>query len=263
MNIIKRELRAGLKPFIFWIIGLFVLVFIGIVKYQGLSSSGTDMAQFVTVFPRIVRAVMGIVDVNLNTLTGYSVILSYYVLIFVIIYAVHLGAAAVSRESVDKTYEFLFTKPCSRTRILALKLVSAVIFLALFCVFNALFSVMAVATLKSSESVTGQIMAFTVSAFFIGLLFIALAAFMAAATSRAEKGSLYGNLAFLYAFVLGVIYNMLENPGVLKLFSPMSYFTPADLMQSRLDPIYSGLTLFLAVALFTSAFIAFKKKDML
>ena len=262
MNILKRELKAGLKPFLFWMIGLFVLVFIGIVKYEGLSSGGgQSMSDLLATFPRIVKAVLGITGVDAFTLGGYTAILTYYVLICAVIYAVHLGSAAVSREAVDKTYEFVFTKPRSRAFILAMKLTAAWIYLALFCVFNVIFSILAVQSLKTPENITSQIMLFTASVFLIGSVFVALSAWMAAASKQAEKGSLYGNLAFLYAFIFGVVYNMLENPGILKLISPFSYFNPVDLLNNKLDPVYIGLSVVLSVLFLWLAFVKFKKKD--
>jgi ABC-2 type transport system permease protein len=262
MNILKRELKFGFKTFICWMIGLFVLVFIGIIKYQGISTGGADVNDMLAAFPRVVLAVMGIVGVDINTLGGYTAILTYYVLICAVIYAVHLGSAAVSRESVDKTYEFAFTKPCSRSHILAIKLAAAWVYLILFCIFNILFSVMAVAYLKTAENVTMQIALFTVSVFLIGSLFIALSAFLAAASKQAEKGSLYGNLAFLYAFILGIVCDMLENAGLIKLISPFKYFSAADLISNKLDPVYTCLSILLAIVFLYGAFAKFNKKDL-
>jgi ABC-2 type transport system permease protein len=256
-------MKAGLKVFIFWMIGMFVLVFIGIVKYEGLSAGGTNMTDLVSSFPRIVQAVMGISGIDIVTLGGYTAILTYYVLICAVIYAVYLGSAAVTRESADKTYEFVFSKPVSRSRILAMKLVTSWIYLLLFCVFTVLFSLGAVASLKTSESITGQIILFNLSVFLIGSLFIAVSAFLASASKRPDKGTLYGNLAFLYAFILGVIYNMLDRPGLLKLISPFTYFIPADLIAGRFDLIYTAITLLLILALLYGTFSLFRKKDLL
>jgi ABC-type Na+ efflux pump permease subunit len=143
-----------------------------------------------------------------------------------------------------------------------MKLLASWIYLLLFCVFTAVFSLGAIASLKTSEDITGQVFLFTLSVFLIGSLFIALSAFLAAASKRPEKGSLYGNLAFLYAFILGVVYNMLEHPGLLKLISPFTYFIPADLISERLDPVYTGVTLLLTAVFLTAAFSLFRKKDL-
>lgn len=261
MNILKRELRAGLKPFLFWSIGMFLLCFVGIIKYQSYNASGS-MMELVSAFPRVVLAVVGAVGVDIGTLSGYTALMFYYVLICAVIYAVHLGTSAVTRESIDKTYEFVFTKPCSRSHVLAMKLTAAYVYLLLFCVFNAVFSLMAVAYLKTGENITALVVILALSVLLIGFLFVAVAAFFAALAMRPEKGALYGNLAFLYAFILGVIYNMLEKPGLLRLIAPFNYFTPADMIEGKLDPVYVAIVVFLAVWLLYGAFRAFKKKDM-
>ena len=262
MNILKRELRAGLKPFVFWMIGMFVLCYTGIIKYESYTTSGS-MMELLNSFPRIVLAVMGAVGVDIGTLAGYTALLFYYVLICAVIYAVHLGASAVTRETVDKTYEFVFTKPRSRSSILFMKLASAYLFLLLFCAFNGLFAMMAVDYLKSPENITAQIWLCSLTVFLIGALFIALSAFFASAAKRPEKGTLYGNLAFLYAFILGVVYNMLEKPGLLRLITPFNYFTAADLVAEELNLLYTAITLALIAGLLYGAIRKFESKDLL
>ena len=263
MTILKRELKAGLKPFIFWMIGILVLVFAGTMKYEGFSTGGVDMTELLSQFPRAFLAVFGMAGVDINTLAGYMSILFYYTLICAVIYAVHLGSSAVARESVDKTYEFLFTKPRTRARILAMKLTASWIYLFLFCVLTAVFAVAAVGTLDTTENITGTILLFTLSDFLVGSLFIALAAFLAALSKRADKGSLWGNLAFTYAFILGVVYDMLENPGLLRFIAPMRYFPAAELTGGRFDPVYAALTVVLAAVLLVGTFRLFQKKDLL
>jgi ABC-2 type transport system permease protein len=261
MNIFKRELRAGLKPFVFWMIGMFLLCYVGIIKYQSYTTSGS-MTELLNSFPRVLLAVMGAIGVDIGTLGGYTALLFYYVLVCAVIYAVHLGASAVTRESVDKTYEFVFTKPCSRSRVLGMKLVSSYAYLLLFCILNGLFSNMAVGYLKTSENIVPQIWFGVLTVFLIGAMFVAVSAFFASAAKRPDKGMLYGNLAFLYAFILGVVYNMLENPGLLKLISPFSYFSPADLVLVRFDPVYAAVTLVLTAGCLIGAFSKFKSRDL-
>ncbi|MEN6595685.1 MAG: ABC transporter permease subunit [Clostridiaceae bacterium] len=262
MNLYKRELRAGLKAFIFWLLGMFVLCFAGIIKFESYSTSGS-MMELINSFPRVVLAVMGAVGVDAGTLGGYTALLFYYVLICAVIYAVYLGSAAVTRESVDKTYEFVFTKPCSRARVLGLKLAAAYTYLLLFCAANGLFAVLAVKYLGTSENITRELWLCALSVLLIGALFVAAAAFFAAVAKRPEKGAVLGNLAFLYAFIMGVVFNILEHPGLLRLISPFSYFTTADLASAYLSPAYAALSLALSAVLLMFAFIRFGKKDLL
>jgi len=261
MNLFKRELRTGRKAFLLWLLGMFLLCFVGIIKYQSYTDSDS-MTELMASFPRIVLAVMGAVGLDISTLQGYMGILFYYILICTVIYAVHLGTAAVSRESVDKTYEFVFTKPLSRTRILGWKLSAAFFYLLAFCIFNGVFSMLAAAYLKTDESVGKSTFLFSLSVFLIGALFTALAAFFSAAAKQPEKGARYGNFAFFYALVLGMIYNMLEHPGLLRLISPFQYFLASDLISGKLDPLYTVITLVLTTGFLYEAFKIFRKKDL-
>jgi ABC-2 type transport system permease protein len=261
MNILKRELRAGMKTFVFWMIGLFLLCFVGIIKYESYTTSGS-MMDLLASFPRVVLAVMGVIGVDIGTLGGYAALMFYYILICAVIYAVHLGASSVTRESVDKTYEFVFTKPCSRTRILGTKLAASYLYLTLFCLFNAIFALLAVGYLKTPENLTAEVWFSALTVFLVGAMFVALSAFFAALAKRPDKGMLYGNLAFLYAFILGVVYNMIENPGLLKLVSPFSYFSPADQVAVKFDLVYAVITLALTAVFLYGAFTRFKSKDL-
>jgi ABC-2 type transport system permease protein len=67
------------------------------------------------------------------------------------IYAVWLGHNAVSRESIDKTYEFLFTKPKSRTWFLSRKVLTGCLYLTVYCLFNVFFSAASIAVLDIGE----------------------------------------------------------------------------------------------------------------
>ena len=224
MNILKHELRTSLKPFIFWTIGLFILVFVGVAKFQGVSAGGVDITQLLNQFPRPVLAVLGMAGVDISTLGGYTAVLFYYVLICAVIFAVHIGSSAVTRESVDKTYEFIFTKPVSRGRILAMKLTAGWLYLFIFCCFKRRFHIYVDLHAGYDRNDHRTDPAVFAELILIGSLFVALSAFLAALVRQADKGSLFGNLAFLYAFILGVIYDMLEKADCSVSSRPLSIF---------------------------------------
>ncbi|HWP22074.1 MAG TPA: ABC transporter permease subunit [Candidatus Cryosericum sp.] len=262
MNLLKRELKVHRKAFLFWSLGLFLLCFAGIVKFESYTASGS-MMELINSFPRIVLAVMGAVGLDAGTLSGYTALLFYYVLVCSCIYALHLGFSAVSRESVDRTYEFLFTKPRSRARLLGAKLTAAYLYYAAFCAVNALFALLAVKTLGTSERVTGEIWLCALAVFLIGSLFLSLSTCFSAYAIRPEKGAARGNLAFLCAFLLGIVYNMLEHPGFVRLVSPMSYFPSADLAKSVFSLPYAALALALTGVFLALTFRRFERKDLL
>ena len=75
MNILVRELKAGRKAFLFWSLGLFVLVFMGVVKSTGVTADGGGLAALLDSFPRVVLAVFGMVGADIGTFGGYYAVL--------------------------------------------------------------------------------------------------------------------------------------------------------------------------------------------
>ncbi|MHB1154661.1 MAG: ABC transporter permease subunit [Eubacteriales bacterium] len=264
MNILKRELRTILKPFIFWTIGLFILVFAGMTKYTGVANAPGELNlnDLLVKFPRVFLAVMGMADADLGSLGGYYSVLVFYALICTVIFAIHLGNNAVSRESIDKTYEFIFTKPRLRSYVLRMKLITAWFYLIIFSIFHYIFSVSAVQALGFSENINFEMLLFSLMLFLTGSIFLALSAFISATVKNAEKGAMYGNLCFMFAFIMGIIYDILESGFVIKLFSPLRYFSTADLLDKKLDPVFVFICITITAVFLTGAFIKFNKRDL-
>lgn len=259
INLFWRELRAGRKAFFIWLAVMFLLCFAGIVKYESYSAGG-GITKLMEAFPKPVLAVMGITGIDVNTLSGYTALLYYYIILCVAVYAVHLGFLAAGREAADKTSEFLFAKPLSRKRILSTKLLAAYSYLFLFCLCTGLFALLAAANLKANINLLVAVC--SLAAFLAGSLFLALGTLFTAFAKRPEKGSLYGNLAFVAAFILAVILNKLINPGIARLFSPLSYFPQGELAAGRLSLPYAGLTLGFTFLLLFFSFRQFNKRDL-
>lgn len=264
MNILKWELRNGLKVFFFWLLGLIFIDFAGLTKYTGIagSSASVDVMELMGQFPKIFLAVFGMADLDISSPGGYFAILHFYVLICISIYSVHIGAQAVNREMADKTYEFLFTKPRSRRYVIAVKLGSGVIYLAAYCVFHFVFSKISIWTLNIEANIDTQIFLFCVTAFLSGLLYLSAGAFFGVFINKSEKGILAGNLFFLMTFICGVIYDLLENGLILRILSPLKYFLPGDILSKRIMPQFVLLCILITAILFFKTFTRFKQKDL-
>lgn len=262
MNLFRKELKTGLKPFLFWTFGLFVLIFAGIVKSGAAMADGAFMTELIGKFPRIVIAVMGMANLDIARFEGFYALLIQYVMILTAVYAVHLGNNAVSRESVDKTYEFLFTKPRARSFILAWKLLAALVFLTVYAALNLLFSVLATKQLGVEGDFIGLFLHFSAAIWLVGVVFFALAALFAAGIRSAERGARAGNLAVLGAYVLAVIYDLLERPGVLRAFTPFRYFLNSEVIEGSVQPLYAGLCAVLCGVFLFVAFARFERRDL-
>lgn len=279
MNIAVRELKSNLKVFLIWVIVVLFFDFAGIMKFTGVGSAGADsMQQLIDSFPPIVLAVLGFGDLNPTVFSGFYGLLMFYIGIMVVAYAVHLGLNAVSRESQDGTYEFLFVRPRSRSAILSSKLIAALLALAGFVVVNLLGSAAGYLTLERpavGEPVDGSGLSSDIpwelfgtwSAWLamVGLIFLTLGAALAAACPNAAIASRAGNCAVLVCYLAAVAYDALSDHAaavIFRVLSPMRYWLPSELNEGVFSGSFSALAAVLTVAGVAAAYAAFSRRDL-
>jgi ABC-2 type transport system permease protein len=263
MNIVMKEFRFGLKPFLFWLLGMSFLLVAGMTKYTAIEG-GADITAIFEQFPKIILAVLGMGGgVDITSLGGYYTVLMYYSFIVVILYSVYLGTSAVNRELIDKTYEFIFTKPRTRSFILMRKVMTGIGFLVVFCMMNIPLSFLGLSIIKTTGVDTGFVYTNTLALLFVGLVFFALGVFWSATLRNPERGATATNLCFLAGFIAGIIYDMYDEAAALQAISPLRFFTPQDLLDGRIDPIFAAGCLMAAGILMFFGFRRFERRDLL
>lgn len=262
-NIVQHELKSNWKPFLYWTLGLAVLVLAGFVKFLGFdASTGADVSALMAQFPKVFLAMFGMAGLDIQSLPGYYAVLENFVLLLTSVYAIQLGANAVSRESIDKTYEFIFTKPRTRNTILAAKVLAALLFLTVFSVLNFAFSHIALPIYKIQNTISTQIFYFSFANYIVGVFFLSLSVFLSTLFARAETGIKVENYAFMGFYVLAIIYDMLESPKLIQLLSPMRYFTAHDILASLFSWTHLLIALLVSALAMQLAFVNFRKKDL-
>jgi ABC-2 type transport system permease protein len=261
MNIIMKEIRFGLKPFLFWFLGMAFLLVAGMTKYTGIEG-GANLNAIFDQFPKIILAVMGMGGgVDITKVGGYYSVLMYYSSIIVVLYAVYLGTSTVNRELIDKTYEFIFTKPRTRSYILSRKVMVGAGFVVVFCLTNIPLSFVGLSIISTRGENTGFVFTNTIALIFVGLLFFALGVFWSALLKRPERGATVTNLCFMVGFIAGIIYDMYANAAVLRVISPLRFFTPKEILAGNIDPVFAvGCVIATAILLYFG-FRQFDRRD--
>ena len=262
-SIIKQELRIGFKTFMFWTLGLCLLLIGGMVKYLGFNAStGADIALLLNQFPKIFIAMFGMANLNIQSLGGFYAVLENYIFLCTAAFSIYLGNHAVSREMMDKTYEFIFTKPRTRSCILTSKLLGGIIYLWTFCLLNGVFSYVSLRIHGIENTIQNAIMLYSIALFFVGLVFFSLSAMLSALMNRAESGSTVSNAIFIGTYIFSVLFDLSGGSTSIKLLTPLRYFVPTDLLAGQFDVVFLGISLVLCVIFFVFAYIAFNKRDL-
>jgi ABC-2 type transport system permease protein len=180
MNIFFKELKSHRKSLIFWSIGVFLMVVSGMSKYAGLSSSGQPLTVVFEEMPKSMQAVMGIGTLDMSKASGFYGMLFIYLVLMATIHAVMLGATIISKEERDKTSEFLFVKPVSRTKIITAKLLAAFTNIVIFNLVTFISSIVIVGMYSDGEAVNSDITITMVGMFILQLVFMVIGSAIAA-----------------------------------------------------------------------------------
>jgi len=262
MNIFWRELKANRKALIIWSIGVIFLIAGGMGKYAGMSASGQSMNDLLAQMPQSLKAVLGMGDFDLTKATGYYGVLFLYLAMMATIHAAMLGANIIAKEERDKTTEFLFLKPVSRSTVITYKLAAALINIALFNLIVFLSSYLIVRYYSQGEDVLGIISRLMAGMFILQLIFLFIGTAMAAMSKHPRSTPTLAAVVLLLTFVLSIAIDLNSRIENLKYLTPFKYFDAKNLMTTGIEPGYLILSLVIIAALFWATYASYKNRDL-
>ena len=263
MNIFKKEIKQNLKPFIFWILGIGFLIFGGMVKFLGVQGTADNSLQnIIEIFPKPVLAMLGMAEGNISTFAGFYGILEFYILIALCCYAIQLGSNAVLRENIDKTYEFLYTKPVSRNHILTMKLLAGICFLTLITLLNLLFSYLAPELYGIENSLNEKMLLFTLAIYLISMLYFSVTVLLSTLIKKSQMAIQLSYISLLIGYGLAVMFDLDEKFEIVRCLTPLKYFRVSELSEGIFSIPYLIVTLVIIIVCLIFTYHFFKRKDL-
>lgn len=262
MNVFLRELKANLKALIIWCACMIVGVMGGMTKYTAYSSGGAA-AKAIKDLPQSMKALMGIGNLDVTTMSGFFALLFLYFAVAAAIHAAVLGSGIIAKEERDKTAEFLNVKPVSRAAVVTYKLLAALVNIAVLNAVTLAGSVAMVAQYNKGRDISGIIAVFFLSLFVIQLIFLSLGAFISAFMKKPKGAVTLAAAAVLGAYLVYEITSVDGRLNTLSVLSPFKYFDAGRIVAGGgLSPL-AVLLSFLLVAVFTAlTYNFYKKRDL-
>lgn len=263
MNIFLHELKSHRKSLIFWSIGVFLMVASGMTKYEAYTSSGQSINNLMANIPKSLRAVFGFSDLDLTKVSGYYGMLFIYLLLMATIHAVMLGATIIAKEERDRTSEFLFVKPVSRSRVITAKLLAAFTNIVIFNLATFVSSIILLSKYSDGEAVNGEISILMAAMFILQVLFMVIGSALAAVKKKPKTAASAAAGILLLTYMLSIVIDLNENIEGLKYFTPFKYFEAKNIMYGGgLDVIFVVISLILILSLLAVTYVYYKKRDL-
>lgn len=264
MNIYWREIRANLAALLAWCAGMVFMVGAGMGKFAGMASAGQSINDFMSSLPAAVQALFGSDRLDLSKASGFYGVLYLYLLMMAAIHASLLGANILAKEERDRTSEFLFVKPVSRDKVIAVKLLAAFTNVVVLNVVTYGASTALLATFGQGEDVSQYLQTLMGGMFCLQLIFLAWGSASAGLVKKPAAAAGLASAAMLATFVLSVFIDFDERLAFLKYATPFKYFDAGQLLppNGSLEPVYVILSAGLTLIFVVMAFLLYRRKDL-
>lgn len=263
MNIYRNEFRSYRKSALIWAFSLSALALLFLSVYPTVVSDVKGFRQILENYPAAIREMLGINLDYIGSLIGfYSMSFSFIVLCGAI-QAMNLGVSILSRESRERTADFLLVKPVSRSRIITAKLFAALTIIILTDIIFLVFSLITANIVKTDDYSNKLFIMVNLTMFFIQLIFLA-AGLLVSLFFRKIRTVLPISLGFVFGlYMAGALISTGKNDKVLRFISPFQYFNiPYIIKNSSYEIKYLILDAAIVIVCVTLSYILYQRKDI-
>jgi ABC-2 type transport system permease protein len=232
------------------------------IKYETIAIDPDATSALIGQMPASIKTVFGMNGLNIATLDEYFGVCFLFIAIMLAVHAALLGSGLLTVEPLNKTTEFLYTKPASRRRIVTAKLLSGLIHIGIVW---AVTYVAAWGSITLYDTMTGfeQTLAlFMAAAAVIQITFLSLGLAVAAGARLAGNASktMSGLVFASYAIFL---ISQLDGYAWSRAFSIFRHFDAVDILANGALSVTSIVVcLVISAMAIVFAYLYYPRRDL-
>jgi ABC-2 type transport system permease protein len=253
-------LRRSRTALGWWLLAIGVMGVYVIAVYDSIGTL-EDLRRLYEQYPESIRELFG--DIDIGTMDGWIhlELLSYMPLVLGL-YGGIFAAGTISRETEQRTIDFILGLPVSRTQFIGSRLIAGLVNIAVICLV--IFVLLAVGiTLVGHTPSVGRYALALLNAYLLGAALFSGYAFIASFTD--EQARLTGITigATLVLYIATAALNAAGAPEWLQWVSPFEHYHSADVMSGREMPVLPMAVLFTgAVIAAVGAVYSYNRRDI-
>ena len=259
-SISRFEIKQHLKMLLIWLSSVTAFVFLIILMYPQMSGQMAEMRDLFKTMSIFTQA-LNISDLQFDSVFGfYSMELENSAAMALAILACYLGGQIVSKEEINRTGEFLYSQPLSRSKAFLGKSLAAVILLT---GFNAAFFVTTVlSTWLTQQTMPWDLLAYFHLALLLMQIFLCLMAIGLSGFNAKLATGLSVGLALLF-FAFDIIANLMDQAEWLRFLSPFSFIKAATIIDlGQLDWPKVASNLAVTLAIYLAGYFIYQRRDL-
>jgi len=264
MNTIKWETKRYFRSVLTWTIAISALQFIYAAIYPSFVNEKEMMIRWTKMMPQTLMKFFGFETLDLsNILNYYAAISSFYVNLMGSIFATFVGVRALSREEIEKTAEFLLTRPVSRTRIVSLKLLACTIQILIFDGVTGTLSMIFLNMYKTGDFSTSKFWILWLSQLLLHLTIMNLSFFIGAVQKKPEIAVSLSLAAMAGLYVINALSKITETLRIVGYLTPYFYADSSRIIKHGFGNIFVIYFVLVNTLLILLCLMIYRKKDIL
>lgn len=262
MNIIKREMKANLKSLIVWMVSLTLLFFAASSEYSVFAENEEIAALMQNPAFLDVFKALGVNKIDIMSPEGYLSLMSFYIYLPLAIYSALIGSGIIAKEERDKTAEYVFTLPVTRNKVLASKLIVAILYSLFLTLWLMLFSYWAFGRIASSNNFTPFMINLTMGVFFTQLVFLSIGLVLSSILKQYKKSGSITLGILITTFMISMLTQITDKVDFLKYVTPFQYFNVNDMLSGEFAIEFLVVSFVIVASCITGLFYFYNKRDL-
>lgn len=262
MNMYVHELKAYRKSTMIWTITLMAIVILFLLLFPSFSRDAEQFMKVLEGFPEELKKALGLTIDTLATILGFFSYAFLYIKLSGAIQAMNLGLSVVSKETRDKTADFLFTKPVTRVQVMTSKLLAAITSLLVTNIGFLVTLFIMLSIVKTQDYSMKALFMIAITLLFLQMIFLGLGILIAVLFPRI-KSVISVSLGTVFAFfMIGMISSSTDDEG-LRFLTPFNYFNDQYIIKNlNYETEFIWISMAIIIVTVFASYSIYRKRDI-
>lgn len=262
MNIFLHELKAYRKSTVIWAFSLVAMTVFFMSVFPAFTKDADEFLKLLESYPEGVRKALGVSLETITSLLGFYSYVFMYVVLCGSIQAMNLGTSILSKETREKTADFLLTKPVTRSQVVTSKLLAAVVSLVITNIIYVAAAAMTASAVSEKPFDMKIFLLISLTAFFVEMMFLALGIFVSV-IARKIKSVLPISLGTVFGFFILNMFGSVLGEEAIRYLTPFKYYDTAYIMKhAGYETSFIIIEIIFITAAIFASYVIYSKKDI-
>lgn len=264
-NLLYKEIKRNAPGLLLWMVIISVLIVITMSVYRTFMANQGKITAMLSLVPKEALQFKGISNFSdlLSVLGFYAANNVIYMLVLGSIFAIVLSSGILLKEEYNRTAEFLFARPLTRSQIFMSKLAVIVVNIFLLNLVTSIAGFICLELVKMSPFSIRAFLVLSFYTFLLNLMFGAIGIFMSVLIRRPRPVTFQAiGLVLIFYFVY-TISRISSNVSALGYLSPFRYVDLNVTGSSyHLDPMHFAYFAGLTTVLLCISWVMYRRRDI-